>query len=104
MDVSAESTGNELRYGDHLLHLKTGRQIRLTQKEADILAVLARHRPHVVTFETLMNGARVSKHDTLGVHILHIRKKLIDTGIYIDNFWGHGWRLTGQLGVDWAVR
>ncbi len=102
-----------LRYGEHLL-LADGREVHLTQSEANLLATLAKHHGHVVSYETL--EANLWPHDAdrptedgkvhgnVHVHISRLRHKIDGLGLSLENEWGLGYRLMGQLTVDGTIR
>jgi two-component system, OmpR family, KDP operon response regulator KdpE len=78
----------------------TGRQIRLSRREFDLLAVLAAHAGRVVTHSQLLREVwgPVHEHDThyLRVYVRQLRDKLGDDPLrprYIENEPGVGYRL-----------
>jgi DNA-binding response OmpR family regulator len=81
-----------------------GRQLRLAQKEYELLLVLARDPDRVFTKAELLRdvwGYRVpGRTRTLDSHASRLRRKLRAAGAgadLVDNVWGVGYRLRGAL-------
>jgi DNA-binding response OmpR family regulator len=103
-------TSNVFRYGEHIL-LADGREIHLTRTEADILATLARHHGHVVTYETIAAGIWPISADepdlprrNIHTQTCHLRAKLESTGLKIETQRGLGARLMGKMEIDGTIR
>jgi DNA-binding response OmpR family regulator len=80
------------------------RQLRLAQKEYDLLLTLAREPERVFTKAELLRdvwGYRVpGRTRTLDSHASRLRRKLREAGAegeVVDNVWGVGYRLRGTL-------
>lgn len=100
------------RYGDHVV-ATDGREVRLTQMESDLLAICARHRGHVVSYETIENtlwpnnADREQLKDTRNetkVIMCRANDKCSEVGIQLRTIHGLGLELVGDLAMDWTVR
>jgi DNA-binding response OmpR family regulator len=84
-----------------------GRRLQLSQKEYDLLLTLAREPDRVFTKAELLRdvwGYRVTARTrTLDSHASRLRRKLRESGAsvtLIDNVWGVGYRLLGELPME----
>jgi DNA-binding response OmpR family regulator len=84
-----------------------GLRLQLSQKEYDLLLTLAREPDRVFTKAELLRdvwGYRVTARTrTLDSHASRLRRKLRESGAsvtLIDNVWGVGYRLLGELPVE----
>ena len=84
-----------------------GRRLQLSQKEYELLLALAREPDRVFTKAELLRdiwGYRVTARTrTLDSHASRLRRKLRESGASIelvDNVWGVGYRLLGELPVE----
>ncbi len=84
-----------------------GRRVELSQKEYDLLLTLAREPDRVFTKAELLRdvwGYRVTARTrTLDSHASRLRRKLREGGAtveLVDNVWGVGYRLLGELPLE----
>jgi DNA-binding response OmpR family regulator len=84
-----------------------GRRLQLSQKEYELLLMLAREPDRVFTKVELLRdvwGYRVTARTrTLDSHASRLRRKLREGGAHVelvDNVWGVGYRLLGELPVE----
>ena len=95
----------EYRFGDVRIRprvrqvFKTGKEIRLTRKEFDLLVFLVAHRGEVITRERLLDEVwgyeRFPTTRTVDTHILRLRKKFeadADRPVWILTLHGHGYK------------
>src|SRR5262249_861737 len=80
---------------------RAGRELKLTVKEFDLLAFLARHPRHVFSREQLMDRvwgySAALDTGTVTVHIRRLREKIEDDPSHprhLETVWGVGYRLT----------
>jgi DNA-binding response OmpR family regulator len=79
----------------------SGRRMQLAQKEYDLLLCLAREPERVFTKAELLHdvwGYRtIGRTRTLDSHASRLRRKLREAGSLVENVWGVGYRLVGEL-------
>jgi DNA-binding response OmpR family regulator len=102
-------TGDELAFGDVRIHrrarrvFKSGKDVRMTRKEFDLLVYLAQHRGDVITRERLLDEVwgyeRFPTTRTVDTHVLRLRRKLeadADHPAYIVTVHAQGYRLVSS--------
>jgi DNA-binding response OmpR family regulator len=102
-------TGDELAFGDVRIHrrarrvFKSGKDVRMTRKEFDLLVYLAEHRGDVITRERLLDEVwgyeRFPTTRTVDTHVLRLRRKLeadADHPAYIVTVHAQGYRLVSS--------
>jgi DNA-binding response OmpR family regulator len=75
-----------------------GQCVQITRRQADILAVLVKRMPMIVSYSILIeqvwsSSETESTANTLKVHISKIRRKLLPLGLKVERVWGRGFRL-----------
>jgi DNA-binding response OmpR family regulator len=78
-----------------------GRQLVLTPKEFDLLAVLCRLQGVALAREKLLDlvwGSNFYGVRTVDLHVARLRKKLAGSRVTIETVWGSGYRLTAEGG------
>ena len=102
-------TGDELAFGDVRIHrrarrvFKSGKDVRMTRKEFDLLVYLAEHRGDVITRERLLDEVwgyeRFPTTRTVDTHVLRLRRKLeadAEHPAYIVTVHAQGYRLVSS--------
>ena len=103
----------EFAFGDVRVHLrarqafKSGREVRLTRKEFDLLRYLIEHPGEVITRDRLLDEvwgyARFPTTRTVDTHILRLRQKFEDDPerpAHILTAHGQGYRFVGERGAS----
>lgn len=98
------------RYGDRLVHAD-GDRIHLDPKESDLLAVLAKHKGHIVSRETCKRNLWPGEPTEEPVYdgrlkdvAYRLRAKVAPAGLGVHAVIKAGLMLTGDLSVDWKIR
>ncbi|MEP3245758.1 MAG: helix-turn-helix domain-containing protein [Sneathiella sp.] len=94
---------NEIWFREDRSLVVTGHQeIELTRTQYAILHMLFKRMPHTVSHESLMSALYEERSDppfdtTLKMHVMKLRKRLMDTNLYVITDWGLGYRLEYPL-------
>lgn len=105
MTATCPTCGGPIKAGpgidlDLNVAIVNGTALRLTPREAEVIAVLIEDQPGPVSTERLTakiyGSGEWPTADPLSVFIAHLRRKLRGTGYSIQTVWGFGWRLLGE--------
>lgn len=102
-EFSAPEEKHRLNHGDLALDREAvsvtaaGRDVSLTAREFEILALLMAHPKKVFTreqlYETVWGGEFMGDDNTVNVHISNLRSKLGKESDYIKTVWGIGFKM-----------